>query len=87
MATTSAGFGSNVGSQAYYLAREQLSGNRQLRRALISSTMSHRHSLDEVQLTGHFGCVNAINFSNKGGQFIVSGRSVVNGLFLLYSEV
>jgi hypothetical protein len=35
--------------------------------------MSHRRNLDRVELTGHYGCVNAINFSNKGGQFIVSG--------------
>lgn len=33
-----------------------------------SSGLHHHH------LLGHFGCVNAIEFSNNGGEFIVSGR-------------
>ena len=73
MTSSTASLGDCVSSQAYYLSRERVTGNRQLRRALISSTMSHRRNLDGVEMTGHFGCVNAINFSSKGGEFIVSG--------------
>lgn len=25
-------------------------------------------------LVGHFGCVNAVEFSNKGGEYLVSGK-------------
>ncbi|XP_062502276.1 DDB1- and CUL4-associated factor 5-like isoform X2 [Corticium candelabrum] len=64
---------SRVTSHAYYIRREQLNGKRQVRRALVSSTMSQRRRLDGVSLTGHFGCVNAVNFSNNGGQLILSG--------------
>ncbi len=68
---------SRVTSHAYYIRREQLNGKRQVRRALVSSTMSQRRRLDGVSLTGHFGCVNAVNFSNNGGQLILSGQFYV----------
>lgn len=43
-------------------------------KAYMSGRFESCHDLYKVDLRGHYGCVNAIEFSNKGGEFVVSGK-------------
>lgn len=43
-------------------------------RAILTKRIQNAKSLFYKDLKGHFGCVNAIEFSNDGGQWIASGK-------------
>lgn len=46
-------------------------------RRLLSDRFSNAQGfLPSCNLVGHYGCVNAVEFSNKGGELLVSGKSV-----------
>ena len=44
-----------------------------LRRRFASDRLAHSSTLYKKNLVGHFGCVNAIEFSNNGGDYLASG--------------
>ena len=46
-------------------------------KSYMSDHFARRSSLYHLDLLGHFGCVNAIEFSSNGGEFIVSGLDFV----------
>jgi len=47
----------------------------------MSARFESCHDLYRVDLRGHYGCVNAIEFSNKGGEFVVSGKMKKNVVY------
>ena len=44
----------------------------------ISSVMNQKAGVFGKDLRGHFGCVNAIEFSNYGGKWIASGWILIS---------
>ena len=50
------------------------------------SIFSGSEQFSQKDLKGHFGCVNAIEFSNKGGEFIASGGDDRRVLLWKYEE-
>lgn len=74
----------SVGNTIQFLQRRQLessaSKQKRLSRQLLSDRMASAPGyLHSCSLVGHYGCVNAVEFSNKGGELLVSGK-----LFCLY---
>ncbi|XP_072164835.1 DDB1- and CUL4-associated factor 5-like [Diadema setosum] len=57
------------------LTNRQHSGNTRLPQLLMSRRIdsARKTPLYRMNLLGHYGCVNAIEFSNKGGQYLASG--------------
>ena len=46
------------------------------------SMLSRAKQLYQKDLKGHYGCVNALEFSKNGGEFIVSGKHLFMCFFL-----
>lgn len=55
-------------------------GHPSLHKSYMCERFAASSNLYRTNLQGHFGCVNAIEFSNNGGEFIVSGKQT-NVLF------
>ncbi|KXJ17739.1 DDB1- and CUL4-associated factor 5 [Exaiptasia diaphana] len=51
----------------------QQNGHSSLLKSYMSARFEASHDLYRTDLRGHYGCVNAIEFSNQGGEFVVSG--------------
>ncbi|XP_048393873.2 DDB1- and CUL4-associated factor 5 [Stegostoma tigrinum] len=56
-----------------FLGRRALSGDRFLKEAFQRLRLSSCRNLFKKDLLGHFGCVNAIEFSGGAGELLVSG--------------
>ncbi|XP_043929922.1 DDB1- and CUL4-associated factor 5 [Protopterus annectens] len=59
-----------------YLNQRGLRGNEHpytLKERLQRTRLENSKNLYKTDLYGHFGCVNAIEFSNRGGELLVSG--------------
>ncbi|XP_072341751.1 DDB1- and CUL4-associated factor 5 [Scyliorhinus torazame] len=56
-----------------FLGRRALSGDRFLKEAFQRQRLSACPNLFKKDLLGHFGCVNAIEFSGGAGELLVSG--------------
>ncbi|KAM9478024.1 DDB1- and CUL4-associated factor 5 isoform 2-T2 [Clarias gariepinus] len=56
-----------------FLSRRALSGDPLLKEDFQRRRLAGCNSLYRRDLLGHYGCVNAIEFSNSGGQWLVSG--------------
>ncbi|XP_033639278.1 DDB1- and CUL4-associated factor 5-like [Asterias rubens] len=56
-----------------FINERAVTGNPLLCNRLFRDRVCKAKSLYNRNLVGHFGCVNAIEFSNKGGQFLASG--------------
>lgn len=65
----------------------QQNGHSSLLKSYMSARFEASHDLYRTDLRGHYGCVNAIEFSNLGGEFVVSGkRNVLFSTLLLISK-
>lgn len=56
-----------------FLTRRAIRGESQLKGEFQRRRLAGCSSLYKKDMLGHFGCVNAIEFSNNGGQWLVSG--------------
>ncbi|XP_056327016.1 DDB1- and CUL4-associated factor 5 [Danio aesculapii] len=65
--------GCGMRSAVGFLSRRTIDGHPQLKEEFQRRRLSGCSSLYKKDMLGHFGCVNAIEFSNNGGQWLVSG--------------
>ncbi|XP_006798641.1 DDB1- and CUL4-associated factor 5 [Neolamprologus brichardi] len=56
-----------------FLSRRELTGQPLLKEEFQRRRLAGCTSLYKKDMLGHFGCVNAIEFSNNGGEWLVSG--------------
>uniref|UniRef100_A0A087YHA4 Actinin, alpha 1 n=1 Tax=Poecilia formosa TaxID=48698 RepID=A0A087YHA4_POEFO len=56
-----------------FLSRRELTGQPLMKDEFQRRRLAGCTSLYKKNLEGHFGCVNAIEFSNNGGEYLVSG--------------
>ncbi|XP_060117125.1 DDB1- and CUL4-associated factor 5 [Heteronotia binoei] len=68
-----AGLGGNMRSVVGFLSQRGLQGDPLLTQDFQRRRLRGCRNLYKKDLLGHFGCVNAIEFSNNGGQWLVSG--------------
>ncbi|GCC46854.1 hypothetical protein chiPu_0030801, partial [Chiloscyllium punctatum] len=66
------GPGPGPGSLLSFLGRRAVTGDRFLREAFQRQRLSACRNLFKKDLLGHFGCVNAIEFSSGAGELLVS---------------
>nr|XP_015824675.2 DDB1- and CUL4-associated factor 5 [Nothobranchius furzeri] len=66
---TGCGMRSSVG----FLSRRELTGQPLMMEEFQRRRLAGCTSLYKKNMEGHFGCVNAIEFSNNGGEWLVSG--------------
>uniref|UniRef100_A0A8D0BKI8 DDB1- and CUL4-associated factor 5 n=1 Tax=Salvator merianae TaxID=96440 RepID=A0A8D0BKI8_SALMN len=67
------GLGGNMRSVVGFLSQRGLQGDPLLTQDFQRRRLRGCRNLYKKDLLGHFGCVNAIEFSNNGGQWLVSG--------------
>ncbi|XP_061854863.1 DDB1- and CUL4-associated factor 5 isoform X1 [Colius striatus] len=67
------GRGSSMRSVVGFLSQRGLEGDPLLTHDFQRRRLRGCRNLYKKDLLGHFGCVNAIEFSNNGGQWLVSG--------------
>uniref|UniRef100_A0A8C2GKS3 Ddb1 and cul4 associated factor 5 n=1 Tax=Cyprinus carpio TaxID=7962 RepID=A0A8C2GKS3_CYPCA len=65
--------GCSMRSAVGFLSRRTIVGQSQLKEDFQRRRLAGCSSLYKKDMLGHFGCVNAIEFSNNGGQWLVSG--------------
>lgn len=65
--------GSHLSSFPQYQSLAETYGCPVVHKSYMSDHFGRCSSLYHRNLLGHFGCVNAIEFSSNGGEFIVSG--------------
>ena len=56
-----------------YINKRSQNYNGADKQSFIRERVTHASNLYRSDLEGHFGCVNAIEFSNHGGEFMASG--------------
>ena len=71
----------------HYVYHRHYKDNTFLRERLMRDRFSMAKTLTRKHLKGHFGCVNAIEFSNDGGGQIVSGEHEAPSSLLLPSFI
>ena len=59
---------------ARYHQQSQWHGHSRLLPSYMADVLFSCKDLFQRNLFGHYGCVNAIEFSNKGGAYLVSGE-------------
>lgn len=65
--------GCGMRSSVGFLAQRNITGHSFLKEEFQRRRLAGCSSLYKKDLLGHFGCVNAIEFSNNGGEWLVSG--------------
>ncbi|KAM6969192.1 DDB1- and CUL4-associated factor 5 [Tautogolabrus adspersus] len=65
--------GCGMRSSVGFLSRRKLTGQPLMKEEFQRRRMAGCTSLFKKDMLGHFGCVNAIEFSNSGGEWLVSG--------------
>lgn len=75
-----AGLGGNMRSVVGFLSQRGLQGDPLLTQDFQRRRLRGCRNLYKKDLLGHFGCVNAIEFSNNGGQWLVSGKATPSPL-------
>ncbi|XP_048061612.1 DDB1- and CUL4-associated factor 5 [Megalobrama amblycephala] len=65
--------GCGMRSAVGFLSRRTIGGQPKLKEEFQRRRLAGCSSLYKKDMLGHFGCVNAIEFSNNGGQWLVSG--------------
>lgn len=65
--------GCGMRSAVGFLSRRMIRGQPQMKEEFQRWRFAGCTSLYKKDMLGHFGCVNAIEFSNNGGQWLVSG--------------
>ncbi|XP_055990335.1 DDB1- and CUL4-associated factor 5 isoform X2 [Sorex fumeus] len=73
MKRRAAGLGGSMRSVVGFLSQRGLHGDPLLTQDFQRRRLRGCRNLYKKDLLGHFGCVNAIEFSNNGGQWLVSG--------------
>lgn len=68
------GAGGSMRSVVGFLSQRGLAGDPLLTQDFQRRRLRGCRNLYKKDLLGHFGCVNAIEFSNNGGQWLVSGN-------------
>ncbi|XP_036166972.1 DDB1- and CUL4-associated factor 5 isoform X2 [Myotis myotis] len=68
------GLGGSMRSVVGFLSQRGLHGDPLLTQDFQRRRLRGCRNLYKKDLLGHFGCVNAIEFSNNGGQWLVSGN-------------
>lgn len=66
--------GCGMRSAVGFLSRRTIGGQPKLKEEFQRRRLAGCSSLYKKDMLGHFGCVNAIEFSNNGGQWLVSGK-------------
>jgi len=66
--------GCGMRSAVGFLSRRTIGGQPKLKDEFQRRRLAGCNSLFKKDMLGHFGCVNAIEFSNNGGQWLVSGK-------------
>jgi len=69
--------GSQLFSFPQYQSVAETYGLSVVHKSYMSDSFARCSGLNHHDLLGHFGCVNAIEFSSNGGEFIVSGAHFV----------
>lgn len=69
------GRGDSMRSVVGFLSQRGLEGDPLLTQDFQRRRLRGCRNLYKKDLLGHFGCVNAIEFSNNGGQWLVSGKA------------
>ncbi|XP_012672574.1 DDB1- and CUL4-associated factor 5 [Clupea harengus] len=65
--------GCGMRSSVGFLSRRNITGHHLMKEEFQRRRLGGCTSLFKKDLLGHFGCVNAIEFSNNGGDWLVSG--------------
>ncbi|XP_069016610.1 DDB1- and CUL4-associated factor 5 [Embiotoca jacksoni] len=65
--------GCGMRSTVGFLSRRELTGQPLIKEEFQRRRLAGCTSLYKKDMLGHFGCVNAIEFSNNGGEWLVSG--------------
>ncbi|XP_003962414.2 DDB1- and CUL4-associated factor 5 [Takifugu rubripes] len=65
--------GCGMRSSVGFLSRRELTGEPLIKEDFQRRRLAGCTSLYKKDMLGHFGCVNAIEFSNNGGEWLVSG--------------
>ncbi|XP_037550753.1 DDB1- and CUL4-associated factor 5 [Nematolebias whitei] len=65
--------GCGMRSSVGFMSRRQLTGQPLMKDEFQRRRLAGCSSLYKKNMEGHFGCVNAIEFSNNGGEWLVSG--------------
>lgn len=65
--------GCGMRSSVGFLSRRKITGHSFMKEEFQRRRLAGCTSLYKKDLLGHFGCVNAIEFSNNGGEWLVSG--------------
>ncbi|XP_033843611.1 DDB1- and CUL4-associated factor 5 [Periophthalmus magnuspinnatus] len=65
--------GCGMRSSVGFLSRRELTGQPLMKEEFQRLRLAGCTSLYKKDMLGHFGCVNAIEFSNNGGEWLVSG--------------
>lgn len=66
--------GCGMRSSVGFLSRRELTGQPLIKEDFQRRRLAGCTSLYKKDMLGHFGCVNAIEFSNNGGEWLVSGK-------------
>lgn len=69
--------GCGMRSSVGFLSRRELTGQPLMKEDFQRRRLAGCSSLFKKDMLGHFGCVNAIEFSNSGGEWLVSGELTV----------
>ncbi|KAG7466153.1 hypothetical protein MATL_G00161750 [Megalops atlanticus] len=65
--------GCGMRSSVGFLSRRKITGHPLMKEEFQRRRLAGCTSLYKKDMLGHFGCVNAIEFSNNGGEWLVSG--------------
>ncbi|XP_028251557.1 DDB1- and CUL4-associated factor 5 [Parambassis ranga] len=65
--------GCGMRSSVGFLSRREMTGEPLMKEEFQRRRLAGCTSLYKKDMLGHFGCVNAIEFSNNGGEWLVSG--------------
>lgn len=66
--------GCGMRSSVGFLSQRKLTGHPLMKEEFQRRRLAGCTSLFKKDMLGHFGCVNAIEFSNNGGEYLVSGK-------------
>ena len=69
--------GNHLSSFPQYQSLAETYGLSVVHKSYMSDSFARCSGLYHHDLLGHFGCVNAIEFSSNGGEFIVSGAHYI----------
>lgn len=72
--------GCGMRSAVGFLSQRKINGHPLMKEEFQRRRLAGCTSLYKKDMLGHFGCVNAIEFSNNGGEWLVSGMGAFPSL-------